>query len=172
MKRLSGAVAVLIALFAVGVGTAGRHRQSTVPTLAASSGPVSLLGSPTRPIFVLTGRRLRVPSWNPAGPPGRRRLCRLQIHGSAGHDYGDNFYVTVFASRHGRRLYGAGRYHPRSNELDCIGLVVLSKSPRRVSFTFGTAYNEFTYPLLAAGRLVRVTLGGDVWTMIVRYAPA
>ena len=170
MKRASGLAAILIALVGIGAVAAAKRQHSPRLTLTAAAGPVSLSGSPARPVFVLTGRALRLPAPNPLGTPARRRLCTLRIHGVAGRDYGDEFYVTVYAGRGGRRLFGAGRYHPQSNELDCIGLVVLSKSPQRISFTFGSAYSEFKYPVVTEGRRVRVVFRGEARTMLARYA--
>jgi hypothetical protein len=168
VKRVGGLAAALVALVVIGAVAAARHGHAAPRTLTGSSGPVSISGTPSRPVFVLTGNALRLPPTNPSGSPGRRRLCTLQIQGVAGHDYGDSFYVTVRAGRHGRRLFGAGRYHPQSSELDCIGIVVLSKSRRRISFTFGSAYNEFGYPRLTGGRRVIVVIRGEERAMLVQ----
>jgi hypothetical protein len=122
-----------------------------------------------RPVFVVEGRGLTLPPLRPRRSPANTRLCRLQVKGNAGHDYGDLLYVTVFAGEHGKRLYGAGRFHPQSTELDCIGLIILSHSSTRISFTFGNAYSQFSYRPLAAGNRVDITVGANSFDRIVRY---
>jgi hypothetical protein len=92
----------------------------------------------------------------------------LRIRGNAGHDYGNRFYVVV-SGRHGKRLYGAGRYKPKWNELDCIGLIVLSHSPRRITFTFGSAYRQFSYPRLRNGQHVKVVVDARTHRIVARY---
>ena len=160
------AVAVAVLFGGTSPGALGATGKTTVVT------SLSVLGSPVKPVFVVTGRGLRVPRSQPAAPPVNRRLCRLHPKGTVGYDYGDQFYVTVYTKRGGTRLFGAGRYHPRSNELDCIGLVVLSHTSKRITFTFGAAYTEYTYPKLTARRFVRVVLRGAHVTRAVRFSLA
>jgi hypothetical protein len=144
------------------------HSSRSRPT-QSSIASMSIFGTRKRPVFVVEGRRLAVPPSRPHGSPGNRRLCRLHVKGRAGRDYGNGLYVTVYAGAHGRRLYGAGRFHPRSNELDCIGLVIISHSSTRISFTFGSAYSQFSYPPLASGDRVRIVAGSASFSRLVRY---
>jgi hypothetical protein len=131
---------------------------------------VSVTGSSTQPILVVKGHHLSIPSRLPAGSPSSRPLCRLPIKGDAGFDYGDRFYVTVFARANVKqRLFGAGRFHPQFNELDCIGLIVLSHTSTHVTFTFGAAYTQFSYPLLEKGRLIKVVLDGRTYRQVVSF---
>ncbi|HZQ63603.1 MAG TPA: hypothetical protein VFA66_00045 [Gaiellaceae bacterium] len=161
--RLSGALALgtLCACTSAAAATAARRAPAVTG--------LRITGTPARPVFVVSGTRLAVPRRHPGAPPAQRRLCHLATRGTVGYDYGDRFYVTVYARRGGRRLFGAGRYHPRGDELDCIGLVVLSHTRRRISFTFGSAYRQFSYPKLKAGRFVRLVLGDARRAVVVRY---
>jgi hypothetical protein len=175
MKR---AAALLVLLLGLGLGLAGvatsaashHHTKSTARRhQKASVVAVAMRGSPTRPVFQVRGTGLRVPRAQPHGSPSGKRLCHLRISGNAGHDYGNRLYVIVYKSRHGRRLYGAGRYYPHERELDCIGLIVLSHSSRRITFTFGSAYTQYAYPLLRNGRRVKIVLGSDAKSIVAHY---
>lgn len=166
------ALAVLsLALGGIGLGLAVHYglgaNSQPVETVRAA---VRVTGNSTQPIFVVTGHHLSIPPRLPAGSPSSRPLCRLPIKGDAGFDYGDRFYVTVFAGANKQqRLFGAGRFHPRFNELDCIGLIVLSHTSTRVAFTFGAAYTQFSYPLLEKGRLIKVVLNGRTYRHVVSF---
>jgi hypothetical protein len=83
-------------------------------------------------------------------------------------DYGDEFYVTV-RSVSGRRLFSAGRFHPAWAELDCIGIIVLSHTSKRIVFTLGAAYHEFAYPRLRRGMNVTIYFAGATSGRVVRY---
>jgi hypothetical protein len=172
MKR---AAALLVLTLCLGLGLTyglSRPAASAVKRKASTSrhrvASVVLLGNQSRPVFRVTGRHMHVPAPRPSGSPSGRRLCRLRIRGNAGHDYGNRFYVVV-SGRHGKRLYGAGRYKPKWNELDCIGLIVLSHSPRRITFTFGSAYRQFSYPRLRNGQHVKVVVDARTHRIVARY---
>jgi hypothetical protein len=79
------------------------------------------------------------------------------------------FHVTAFADD--KLKYSAGRYRPALKELDCIGIVVLSKSPARVQFGFGAAYSQadFGYPHIVDGDLIEVVLNGAAYGLVVHY---
>lgn len=166
----AGALLVLVLGTGLGLGfglsasansAVGRHA-------GRSAAAVVLLGSQSRPIFRVTGTRMHVPRARPSYSPSGRRLCRLRISGNAGHDYGNRMYVVV-TNRRGKRLYGAGRYRPKSNELDCIGLIVLSHSRTHITFTFGHAYTQYSYPRLGNGRRVKVVVGSMTRRIVARY---
>jgi hypothetical protein len=169
MKR-GAALLVLALCFGLGLAVPLKRQAPSAhkPKASASAGPLVLLGSPGRPVFRVTGRHLRVPPRRPSGSPSHRRLCQLRIRGNAGHDYGSRFYVVV-SGRHGKRLYGAGRYHPKSNELDCIGLIVLSHSSRHITFTFGSAYTQFPYPRLRKGDRLKVVVDSKTHRIAARF---
>jgi hypothetical protein len=133
-----------------------------------SAGKVVLFGTQSRPIFRVTGKAMHVPRARPGGSPSGKRLCSLRISGNAGHDYGDSMYVIV-QNRQGKRLYGAGRYHPKFNELDCIGLIVLSHSRTHITFTFGHAYMQYSYPRLRNGHRVKVVVGSMTRRIVARH---
>jgi hypothetical protein len=182
VKLVLGAAGVAVLALGLGLGftvsgsgsAAPRHRAASIAprhartSIVASVSSVTLQGSPRQPVFVVTGRGLHVPPVRPSGSPATRRLCRLHIRGNAGHDYGDALYVTVFAGPDGKRLYGAGRFHPQSDELDCIGLIVLTHSPRRISITFGSAYRQFSYPPVRSGQRIKVVVGSTSRSIVVR----
>jgi hypothetical protein len=145
---------------------AGARVSSSITSLRIS-------GSPAKPIFTITGRGLSVPKPLPAGSPSGQALCPLHINGNAGVDYGDRFYLLAFSTSTGddKLLYAAGRYRPQVNELDCIGLVVLSQTATKVSFTFGNAYAQYRsqYRTLRNGDVVEVVLNGAAFAAVVRY---
>ena len=105
--------------------------------------------------------------------PSGQALCPLKIKGNAGLDYGTRFYLLAFSTSTGddKLLYAAGRYRPTLNEFDCIGIVVLSQSPTKVSFTFGNAYAQYRsqYRTVRNGDVVEVVLNGAAFAAVVRY---
>jgi hypothetical protein len=167
LRTMKRTAFLLVLALGLGLGLSYPAR-SAVNKARTSVRRVVLLGSPNRPIFRVTGRHLRVPPRRPSGSPSHRRLCQLRIRGNAGHDYGSRFYVVV-SGRHGKRLYGAGRYHPKSNELDCIGLIVLSHSSRHITFTFGSAYTQFPYPRLRKGDRLKVVVDSKTHRIAARF---
>jgi hypothetical protein len=167
--RTAGGLAIVLV---VGGGIVG-------PSAAASfvSRPVirsvSVGGAPARPVFTISGHGLTVPAPSPKVSPSNQPGCPVKINGNAGFDYGTQFYVDAFATGTGedKQLYAAGRYRPGLNETDCIGLVVLSHSPTRVRFTFGSAYTQFRsqYRTLRTGDLIEVVFRGAAYGLVVRY---
>jgi hypothetical protein len=69
------------------------------------------------------------------------------------------------------QLYSAGRYRPKLNELDCIGLIVLSHSPSKLVFTFGHAYAQYRsqYRQLQNGDVIEVVVNKASFATVVRY---
>ena len=112
---------------------------------------------------------LKIPAANPLGSPSNKPLCPRTINANAGLDFGTRFYLTAFAD--GKLKYTAGRYRPRVNELDCIGLIVLSHSTTRVQFGLGAAYNQarFRYRHIINGDHVNVALNGATYGLVVQY---
>jgi hypothetical protein len=147
-----------------------------VAASAAASAPVitsvKVGGSPSKPVFTITGRGLSIPAASPKRSPSNTPGCPLKIKGKAGFDYGTQFYVDAFATgtNEDKQLYSAGRYRPTINETDCIGLTVLSHTPTKVTFTFGSAYGQFPqYRSLMNGDLVEVVLKGAKIGLVVHY---
>ena len=126
-------------------------------------------GSPANPTVTVTGRALAIARPQPAGSPSNTKLCPKKINGKAGLDYGTRLYVTAF--KNDKFVYSAGRYRPSLNELDCIGLIVVSQTPNRVRFRFGAAYSQadFGYPHIENGDLVKVVVGDAAYGLVVRY---
>ena len=161
--------AALIAfVLGTGLGLSASANSAVEHRAGQSAAKVVLLGNQSRPIFRVTGRGMHVPKARPNASPSGRRLCSLRISGNAGRDYGNSMYVVV-ANRQGKRLYGAGRYRPKSNELDCIGLIVLSHSRTQITFTFGHAYTQYSYPRLLNGHRVTVVVGPMKRRVVVHY---
>jgi hypothetical protein len=135
---------------------------------------LSIGGSPARPVFTITGAGLAVPKPNPRTSPSGQKLCPLKINGNAGFAYGTSFYLVAWDGQPNgtnKQLYAAGRYRPQLNELDCIGIVVLSKSARKVSFTFGNAYAQYRsqYQTLRSGDVVEVVLDGAAFATVAKF---
>ena len=119
--------------------------------------------------MTVTGRGLVVPRPNPAGSPSNQPLCPRVIHGNAGRNYGQALYLTAFSDD--KLIFSAGRYRPSRNELDCIGLIVLSHTSSKIRFTLGAAYRQpdFGYQAIENGTLVEVVVGGAAYGLVVRY---
>ena len=158
------AVALVLGILYAPVSTAA-DRTSRKPAVLTS---LRVLLTPKGPVFLVTGRGLTIPPRHPATAPRKRKLCQLNPSDPVGYDYGDQFFVTLFTKRGGTRLWGAGRYQPQRNELDCIGLVVLSHTATRVSFRLGAAYTQFHYAPLRNPRFVEVSLDGVSLGVVVR----
>lgn len=131
---------------------------------------VTFSGNSGAPVITLTGRGLSVPAPNPTYSPSNRPLCPKVIHGDAGRDFGTSFYLTAYQSS--TFLYAAGRYRPSLNELDCIGLIVLSAKSTAVRFELGAAYRQasFGYSEIVNGDRVQVVLNGSAKTVTVHYS--
>jgi len=157
----------------VSIGLAASTVAATTAASATVITSVKVGGSPSRPVFTITGKGLSVPAPSPKGSPSNTQGCPLKIKGKAGHDYGTQFYVDAFATGTGedKQLYSAGRYRPTLNENDCIGLTVLSHTPTRVTFTFGSAYSQYRsqYRTLLNGDLIEVVLKGAKFGLVVHY---
>jgi hypothetical protein len=171
-RRAAAAIVgcVLIGSFALaGAATARNSRASAAITSLRVS------GSSARPVFTITGTGLAIPKPNPTTSPSGQSLCPLKISGNAGLDYGTQLYLIAWSGQPASTnaaLYSAGRYRPALNELDCIGIVVLAKSPTHVSFTLGHAYLQYYKAkpgLIRSGDVIEVVLNGAAFATVVRY---
>jgi hypothetical protein len=170
-RRLAAAVVLVsipwAALLAGGASATSHHSAAVIRSLTVS-------GSVSRPIFTITGVGLAVPPPNPKLSPSNQSLCPLRISGNAGLDYGTSFYLNGWDAQVGdsnSQLYAAGRYRPKLNELDCIGIVVLAHTPTHVTFTFGHAYVQYyrSKPrLLRNGDVIEVVLRGASFATVFR----
>jgi hypothetical protein len=148
-----------------------------VAAALAASGPsitaVKVSGSPSHPVFTVTGHRLTVPK--PKTSPSQRPLCPLKIKGNAGLDYGNTFFVNMWDGQpqdSNAQLYAAGRYRPTLNELDCIGIVVLKHTPNRITFTFGHGYQQYYSAkprFLKNGDVIEVEVGPARFATVVHF---
>lgn len=66
-----------------------------------------------------------------------------------------------------RPVWGAGRYRPTVNELDCVGVIVKKFTPSSVVFSLGAAYPKF--PGVAATYILKPKDLYDVNINGVRY---
>jgi hypothetical protein len=162
---LGAAILVTSQLAAAGYGATASHDREA----AAAITSVTFSGSPAKPVITEVGRGLSVPSPSPKISPSNQPLCPKAITGNAGLDYGTGLFVTAFAND--QHLYSAGRYRPTLNELDCIGLIVLSHTPKKLRFTFGAAYRQadFGYKPLVNGSLVEVVVRNAAFGVVVHY---
>jgi len=167
--------AVIGSLAVAGVDSiqAAGSRSHADSAARATIGSVSFSGSHSMPVITVVGKGLSIPRPLPAVSPSNQPLCPLKIKGNAGKDYGTRFYLLAFSTASGadQLEYAAGRYRPSLNELDCIGIVVLSHSPTRVRFTLGAAARQFRdkYPPIVNGDLVEVVLQNAAYGLVVRY---
>jgi hypothetical protein len=167
-------VAAVVAVALVGVSVATGVAAGSGQRLAAAViRSVTVSGSPAGPIFTVSGSGLNVPVPSPAVSPSGQSLCPAKIAGNAGLDYGTHLYLIGWDGQpngSNKQLYSAGRYRPKLNELDCIGLVVSSHSPSRLVFTFGHAYTQFRsqYRELQNGDVIEVVFNTASFA-VVRY---
>jgi hypothetical protein len=169
-RRAATIVLVMIssAVLLAGAASATSHRSAGVIR------SLTVSGSASRPIFTISGAGLAVPPPNPKVSPSNQTLCPLRISGNAGFDYGTSFYLIGWDAQVGdtnSQLYAAGRYRPALNELDCIGIVVLTHTPTHVTFTFGHAYVQYyrSKPrLLHNGDVIEVVLGRASFATVFR----
>ena len=161
--------AVLLCGLLAGAGSSSASLSRPVAAAGPSGAITSVVfsGAPAKPIVTLFGKGLSIPPPKPPVSPSNQPLCPKVIHGNAGFDYGTRFYVIAFAN--GKLKLAAGRYRPSANELDCIGLIVLSQSATKVRFRFGAAYREFAYPPLVNRDSAKVVLNGFAFKLVVRY---
>lgn len=164
---------LLVGALAVGVATV--VTGMALATSRASITSLRVTGSPSHPIFTISGRGLAVPPTSPKTSPSNQKLCPVVINGNAGFDYGTRFSLIVWngqlASTNTQR-YAGGRYRPALNELDCIGLIVLKATPTQIRFTLGAAYLQLyqTNPgLIQNGDVVEVVLNSARYATVVHY---
>lgn len=166
-----GIALVVVALCAGLAGTALAGRAS----VAASITSLTVTGGPSNPTFTITGHGLAIPSPNPKSSPSNQPLCPVSISGNAGLNYGTQFYMVAWAAQPNdtnSQLYAAGRYRPKLNELDCIGIVVKFHSATRVTFTLGHGYVQYyrSKPRwIRRGDVVEVVLRGAAVATVVRF---
>ena len=162
----------------VGALVAGLAALLASIAVAAARGSITSLrvaGSPSHPVFTITGHGLSVPPKNPKTSPSNQKLCPVVIHGNAGFDYGTRFSLIVWNGQlnaANTQRYAGGRYRPALNELDCIGLIVQTVSPKQIRFTLGSAYLQLyrTNPgLIQNGDVVEVVLNSARYATVVHY---
>lgn len=163
-------VAIALLGAAVGLGGAGAAHETALRAMVTS---VVVSGAPARPVFTISGHGLTLPARNPGKAPARQPLCPLKTTGTVGFDYGTNFYLIAWDGQPtatNSQLYSAGRYRPALNELDCLGIVVLSHTPTKVAFTLGHAYTQFgSFRALQNGDVIEVVIDGAAFATVVDY---
>ena len=170
----SGRLAVFVALAAASAGLVAAVSYASATSggqleKGATITSVTFSGTPASPTVTVVGRGLVVPAPSPKVSPSNQPLCPKRISGNAGLDYGVGLYLSAFSDD--KQKYSAGRYRPARNELDCIGLVVLSHSATKIRFRFGAAYRQadFGYAPIRNGDLVEVVVGNAAFGLVVRY---
>jgi hypothetical protein len=164
-------VVVAAMTLAVSLGTSA----SLAPKITA----VTFHGPERNPVITIHGLRLGArPKPNPVYQPlGHPPLCPTQPTkplATYGLDFGSGGLFVDDRSQ--TPAWAAGRYRPQLQELDCIGLVVISFSPTKVVFRLGAAYREPTSDRatrrydLAEGDTVIVGVNGVRFTGRVHYS--
>jgi hypothetical protein len=173
LPRRAFAVALLLG---AGGALGSSALASASDTSATSVRALTVSGSPARPVFTLGGSGLSMPQPNPkTSPSNKPPLCPLVISGNAGLNYGTQFYLLAWSAgptNNNSFMYAAGRYRPSLSELDCIGLIVLSHTAKKVVFTLGHAYQQYyrTKPRLLRNRdVIEVVFKGAAIAGVVRY---
>lgn len=174
MQRTLRQAVVGVAVTACALLTAAVVAASSLAAPPAITA-LSVSGSSSRPVFTVVGHGLAVPTPNPKVSPSGQPLCPLKISGNAGLDYGTQFGLITWDGQlqdANAQIYAAGRYRPSLNELDCIGIVVLTHTPTRITFTLGHAYTQYYQAkprLIRAGDVVEVILGHARFATVVRF---
>jgi hypothetical protein len=159
------AAAMLAASFATGA------------TVAARVSGVAFHGPERNPVITVSGvgfglRPKPNPAYHPLGHPPLCPTRPTKPLAAYGFDYGTGLYVD---DRSQSPPWAAGRYRPQLGELDCIGLIVVSFSAKKVVFRLGAAYREPTSDRasrrydLAEGDSVTVGVNGAQFTTRVHY---
>jgi hypothetical protein len=139
MKRSMRQGVVLMAVAASSFVLVASASSGNKPSITA----VKVSGSPSNPVFTVTGHGLSVPKPDPAT---YQQLCPLQISGNAGFDYGNELFVIIWDGQPhdaNAQLYATGRYRAALSELDCIGIVVLKRTRNRITLTLGHGYQQY-----------------------------
>jgi hypothetical protein len=142
---------------------------------ASSITAVKVSGGPSHPVFTVTGRGLSVPKPNPTASPSNQPLCPVKISGNAGLDYGNSFFVIMWAAQPqdtNTQMYAAGRYRPTLNELDCIGIIVLKHTAKQITFTLGHGYQQYYSAkprFIRNGDVIEVGLGAARFSTVVHF---
>jgi hypothetical protein len=168
-----GKGATVVAALAAAVSTT----VGAAPARTIAAGPiverVIFQGTPIDPQIRITGRRLTSsyvssspPQPDPPYPPGSHPLCRLDLTGEQGYDYGTEFYFVDW-SAHPRWI--AGRYRPFLGELDCIGIVITRWTARAIEFHFGSGYRQGHYPRIVNKNIVQLFLNHIPKAVVVKY---
>jgi hypothetical protein len=143
---------------------------------AANSAPlqtritaVTFTGSAARPIVTILGTGFGVrprpaPSYRPTPPAGTAPPYGCSTKGNVGYDYGTRLWLADLASG---RVWSAGRYRPSLNELDCVGLLIVSYTPTKVVYRLGVDYTVHHYRL-AKGDPYQVGVNGALRRGVVR----
>ncbi|HTW08447.1 MAG TPA: hypothetical protein VME46_13100 [Acidimicrobiales bacterium] len=134
---------------------------TTPASIAVSS--VAFHGTPAQPMIVVTGkgfgdRPVPSPSYTPAG----HSYCPA-VAGNDGLDYGTSLWLS------GPGKWSAGRYRPELNELDCIGLILVSYSTTAIVFRLGAYYQDPKLAKLTTGSSYTLGVGGFQRTGTVSY---
>jgi hypothetical protein len=162
----------------VGALVAGMAALVASVAFAAAGTSITSLrvtGTPSHPVFTITGRGLSLPPRSPKSSPSNQKLCPVVIKGNAGFDYGTRFSLIVWNGQlnaTNTQRYAGGRYRPALNELDCIGLIVQAATPKQIRFTLGAGYLQLyqTNPgLIQNGDVVEVVLNSARYAAVVHY---
>ena len=170
-RPLRQAVLLIVVVASSLVLVAAASSGTTTPSITA----VKVSGGPSNPVITVTGHGLTVPKPNPKTSPSGQPLCPLRISGNAGLDYGNEFFVNMWDGQPqtaNTELYAAGRYRPKLNELDCIGIVVLKHTAERISFTFGHGYKQYygAKPrFIRNGDVIEVGVGPARFATVVHF---
>jgi len=152
----------LVSLALASVGGADTSRTASTIT------SVSFTKGSRAPTIVATGHNFGGrPSHDPAYQPQRHQGCPAQSAKTDGHDYGTTFWFYDTKASHGNTpVWRAGRY-AGAQELDCIGLVIDTWSASRVSFHFGSQYNQAS---TSAAPSTYVLSNGDSFVLRIKNA--
>lgn len=159
--RLVTSAAILVLCAAFGT-TAADANESALAKARITSVVFANLES-AAPVVTIKGtgfgaRPRPNPLFRPTPPQGNSPPYGCTATGNVGWDYGTQLWVA-FIAQGGRPLWSAGRYRPKLQELDCVGLTGLKYSDNLISFRFGAGYRALGLKL-PTGALYTVSVKG------------
>lgn len=134
---------------------------------------VSFTGTVANPTLTIVGtgfgsRPRPSPPYKPTPPKGTTPPYGCTATGNVGYDYGTSLWLADLVKAH---VWSAGRYRPAINELDCVGLLIVSYTPTKAVFHLGVDYKVHHYQL-TEGDPYQVAVSGAVKRGIVHYVRA
>jgi hypothetical protein len=151
MRRETAAIVfggVLLTIAFAGVSAASA-RESAIAKARITSVAFRQLSSPSPEVIIhgsgFGSRPAPNPSFRPTPPNGNTPPYGCSATGKVGWDYGTQLWLSVTSTSHAP--WAAGRYRPKLQELDCIGLTLLKYTGNQVVYRLAAGYHAGGFQL-------------------------